>query len=91
MKYNRLSWLCAAALLFGCSAGVKQQTGTGGASASGGGTGKGGNGASGGATGSGGEPSGSGGSMGTVDASGLDGACAASSTGAEPVPLTSTS
>ena len=86
--------LLVAALLFGCSAGVKQQTGSGGSGAStggggstgsGGGTGKGGSGGSG--TGNGGNTSGTGGSMGTVDASGLDGACAASSIGAEPVPL----
>jgi hypothetical protein len=90
--FAKSTTLLVAALLFGCSAGVKQQTGTGGSGATSGGggsTGKGGGagGSGGSASGSGGTASGTGGSMGTVDASGLDGACAASSTGAEPVPL----
>jgi hypothetical protein len=81
------STLLVAALLCGCtSAGVKPQTGTGG-SASGGTTGKGGSGGStgnGGATGSGGSATGG---SGVVDAGNLDGACAASTVGAQPVPL----
>jgi hypothetical protein len=82
--------LLVAALLFGCSAGVKQQTGTGGSgTSSGGSTGKGGGagGSGGSAPGTGGNSSGTGGSTGNVDAAGLDGACAASSIGAQPVPL----
>lgn len=82
--------LLAAALLLGCS-GVKTQapTGTGGSgTGTGGSTGKGGSGGStgsGGATGTGGS-TGSGGST-PLDAGGLDGACAASTVGAHPVPL----
>jgi hypothetical protein len=89
MKYNRPSLLCAVALAFGCSAGVKGQTGSGGSTGSGTGgsttTGSGGSSARGGSNGAGGSNS-SGGSGGTVDAS-LDGACAASSVPAHPVPL----
>jgi hypothetical protein len=97
MKTNRRLGVFAVALLFGCSpAGVKNQTGSGGSSGSGsggngsGGNGKGGNGSggsnnSGGSNGSGGSNN-SGGSTGTTDAS-LDGACAASTIGAHPVPL----
>ncbi len=87
MKYNRISLWCAAALAFGCSAGVKGQTGTGGSTGSGTGgsttTGSGGNSAKGGSNGTGG----TGGSTGAVDASGLDGACAAIPVSAQPVPL----
>jgi hypothetical protein len=82
--------LLVAALLFGCSAGLKQQTGTGGSGASSGGnTGKGGGagGTGGSTTGTGGNSSGAGGNIGPLDASDLDGACAASSIGAQPVPL----
>ena len=83
MKYNRLSLLCAVVLAFGCNAGVKSLPGTGG---KGGGsvTGLGGGPSTGGSHGTGGSSS-TGGFIGT-DAS-LDGACAASSTGAQPVPL----
>jgi len=84
--------LFVAALLFGCSAGVKQQSGSGGSGASsGGGTGKGGgaggSGGNGASTGNGGSTTGAGGLTGNIDAAGLDGACAASSIGAEAVPL----
>jgi hypothetical protein len=75
---GQTSLLFAAAMLFGCNAGVKQLPGSGGA------TGKGGSSASGGATGKGG--GGATGSGGATDAS-LDGACAASTVGAQPVPL----
>ena len=89
MNDNRLSLLCAAALAFGCSAGVKGQSGNGGSNGSGTGgsttTGSGGSSAKGGSNGAGGSSS-SGGSSGAVDAS-LDGACAASTVGAQPVPL----
>ena len=91
MKDNRLSLLCAAALAFGCSAGVKGQTGSGGSTGSGTGgsttTGNGGSSARGGSNGNGGSSSGTGGSTGAVDASGLDGACAAIPVSAQPVPL----
>ena len=92
MKYNRPSLLCAVALAFGCSAGVSGKTGSGGSSGSGTGgkggssvTGLGGGPSSGGSNGTGGL-NGTGSSIGTTDAS-LDGACAASSVGAQPVPL----
>jgi hypothetical protein len=92
MKTNRC-FLFVAALLFGCSAaGVKTQTGSGGNGNGSGGNGSGGNGrggsnGSGGSNnGSGGSNNGSGGGSGVVD-SGLDGACAATSIGAQPVPL----
>jgi hypothetical protein len=87
MKYNRLSSLCAVALTFGCSAGLKGPSGTGGSNGSGGSTitGSGGNSAQGGSNGTGGSSS-TGGATGTTDAS-LDGACAASTVGAQPVPL----
>ena len=85
MKYNRLSLLCAVALAFGCSAGVSGKTGSGGSNGTGtGGStasgGHGGSSSSGGSNGTGGSPSGN------TDAS-LDGACAASTVGAQPVPL----
>jgi hypothetical protein len=97
---DRTSLPLVAALLFGCAqAGVKNQSGSGGGSGSGSGgsngssgsNGSGGSHASGGNNGSGGNnnsggSNGSGGSSGTTDA-GLDGACAASSIGAHPVPL----
>jgi len=86
MKYNRLSLLlCALMLAFGCSAGVSGKTGSGGSN----GTGTGGSTASGGHGGSsssGGSNGTGGSSSGNTDAS-LDGACAASSIGAAPVPL----
>ena len=89
MKYNRLSLWCVAALAFGCNAGVKGQTGTGGSNS----TGTGGTGGSTASGGHGGGTGGTGGSNGTggsssgnTDAS-LDGACAASTVGAQPVPL----
>jgi hypothetical protein len=80
--------LLGAGLLVGCSAGVKASGGTGGS-----GTGTGGS-----SSGTGGNSSGTGGSRGTGGTSGgtggsitdggnLDGACASSSTGAQPVPL----
>ena len=92
MKDNRLSLLCAAALAFGCSAGVSGKTGSGGSNGTGtggssGSTASGGHGGSsstGGSNGTGGSSS-TGGVSGT-DAS-LDGACAASTVGAQPVPL----
>jgi hypothetical protein len=92
MTNSRLSSLCAVALAFGCSAGVSGKVGSGGSSGtstggSGGSTasgGHGGNSSSGGSNGTGGHSS-SGGATGN-DAS-LDGACAASTVGAQPVPL----
>jgi hypothetical protein len=92
MKYARLTWLFAVALAFGCSAGLSGKPGSGGSTGtstggSGGSNASGGHGgssSSGGSTGTGGSSS-SGGSTGT-DAS-LDGACAASTVGAQPVPL----
>src|SRR4051812_13380847 len=92
MKDSRLSLLCAVTLAFGCSAGVSGKTGSGGSSGtgtggSGGSTASGGHGGSsstGGSNGTGGSSS-TGGVSGT-DAS-LDGACAASTVGAQPVPL----
>jgi len=92
MKYNRLSLWCAVTLAFGCSAGVSGKTGSGGSNGtgtggSGGSTSSGGHGGSsstGGSNGTGGSSS-TGGFSGT-DAS-LDGACAASTVGAQPVPL----
>jgi hypothetical protein len=89
------SFLLVGALLFGCTpAGVKNQTGSGGSNGSGGSSNSGGSGgskASGGSNGSGGSNNNSGGSNGSggsgaTDAS-LDGACAASNVGAQPVPL----
>ena len=84
MKDNRLSLLWAAVLAFGCSAGVKGQNGTGGST----GSGTGGSPASGGHGGSSstGGSNGTGGNSSGTDAS-LDGACAASTVGAQPVPL----
>jgi hypothetical protein len=87
---GRPSTLLVAALLLGCTnAGVKPQTGTGGSgTGSGGSTGLGGStgkGGSGGSTGSGGA-TGTGGSN-SSDGGNLDGACAASTVGAQPVPL----
>ena len=89
MKYNRLSLFCALTLAFGCSAGVSGKTGSGGSNSTGtgGSTASGGHGGSsstGGSNGTGGGSS-TGGVSGT-DAS-LDGACAASTVGAQPVPL----
>jgi hypothetical protein len=92
MKDNRLSLLWAVTLAFGCSAGVSGKTGSGGSNStgtggSGGSTSSGGHGGSsstGGSNGTGGSSS-TGGVSGT-DAS-LDGACAASTVGAQPVPL----
>jgi hypothetical protein len=92
MKNNRaiIAWnstlLLVAAALFGCSAGVKAKTGTGGASGSGASAG------GAGATGTGGSGNSGGGSTGNssggVDANlSPDAACAASTVGAEPVPL----
>ena len=93
MKDNRLSLLCAVALAFGCSAGVSGKTGSGGTGTgtggSGGSTSSGGHGGSsstGGSNGTGGSTGTGGSSSGNTDAS-LDGACAASTVGAQPVPL----
>ena len=92
MTYARFAWLFAVALAFGCSAGVTGKSGSGGSNGtstggSGGSNASGGHGGSsstGGSNGSGGSSS-TGGFSGT-DAS-LDGACAASTVGAQPVPL----
>jgi len=76
-----------AAGLFGCTAGVKVKTGTGGSSGAGAGTGSAGTtGSGGGSTGAAGGSTGN--TTGGVDANvSADAACATSSAGAEPVPL----
>jgi hypothetical protein len=76
-----------AATLFGCSAGVKVKTGTGGSSGAGAGTGSAGTtGSGGGSTGAAGGSTGN--TSGGVDANvSADAACATSSVGAVPVPL----
>jgi hypothetical protein len=94
MRTNRridLVALLGVGLLVGCNAGVKATTGTGGSGTgtggSGSGTGGSGTGTGGTSSGTGGSTSHTGGSSGLTDAGNLDGACASSSTGAQPVPL----